>query len=200
MSTDMLMLPMPPVCIFSAVAEASDLSSAGWDKGDSGPGQASGTAAVLSEALPCPWSGHSRLRPTVRKHLNNFLLRIGGAGDSGLLSSGKSYCLLFPLSRFTSPTHSTAEKDRHQQGDCLAVDRYFQCNLANFTEHSLSIGWGTRGQEDPVSASEASPCLSLHQAGRLSRRRLPAQRLLLHLSLGIRAWGRPLRSSPLPTH
>lgn len=29
MSTDMLMLPMPPVVRFSAVAEASDLSSAG---------------------------------------------------------------------------------------------------------------------------------------------------------------------------
>lgn len=36
---------------------------------------------------------------------------------------------------------------------------YFQCNLANFTEHPLSIGWGTRDQEDPVSATEASPCL-----------------------------------------
>ena len=52
MSTDMLMLPMLPVVRFSAVAEASGLSSA-RDKGDSRPGQAFWHACCPEAAAPC---------------------------------------------------------------------------------------------------------------------------------------------------
>lgn len=73
MSTDMLMLPMLPVVRFSAVAEASDLSSAG-DRETAGIVKPSGTFVIRSKALPtCPQTGHSRPRPTVRKHPYNVL-------------------------------------------------------------------------------------------------------------------------------
>lgn len=139
---------------------------------------------VLSEALPCPQAGYGSLRPMVRKHLSNHLLSVR-TGTGTQACQCPSHCLL-------SPHNSLCP---HRKGVCLrgrwpqltAAHQCFQCNPENVTEHPHLPGWRTN-KEDPISASEDSPCIFLPFTGLTGPQGggLPVRHLALPPSLNIR--------------
>lgn len=109
MSTDMLMLPMLPVVRFSAVAEASDLSSAG-DRETAGIVKPSSTFVILSKALPhVPRLATAGQGPLLESIHTMF---------SGVKRSGRKPRLTSILQLAFSPQVSvlTEKRGHHRQG------------------------------------------------------------------------------------